>query len=385
MKPILYCLMVLLITGCKEKYESPVVSPVTGYLVVDGVINSGPGTASLTLSRTTKFDNRNIVYEKGAGVTVQGEDSSVYALLEKGQGIYSADNLNLKNTLKYRLRINASNGKRYLSDFVVVKNNPPIDSISWKIENNGVQLYVNTHDARNNARYYQWYYDEAWQIQSSYYSTLKYKITHSQSGDNYTVVYRDSTTFSYDPTIVNCWQFNAPLNLFLGSTAKLSQDIIYLPVNYIPPASIKLGVMYSIRLKQYTWTKEGYEFLEKMKRNTESTGSVFDPQPSELKGNISCISDASETVIGFFNISPVQEKRIFIRRSDVPSWQYAAGCFDVEIENVSDSIAHKALGLLPTVVEKQSPFGGIVTFKAAPPDCVDCTLRGSNKKPSYWP
>src|SRR5450432_4014857 len=125
MKQLLCCLLVLLVTGCKEKYNSPVHSPVTGYLVVDGVINSGPGTVSLTLSRTTKFSNTNIVYENNAAVSLQGSDSSVYFLDGKGQGVYSKDNLSLNNTIKYRLRITVTAGERYVSDFVQVLNNPP--------------------------------------------------------------------------------------------------------------------------------------------------------------------------------------------------------------------------------------------------------------------
>src|SRR5450432_2100043 len=134
-KLLLCCLLILLATNCKQRYDSPVHSPVTGYLVVDGVINSGPGAASLTLSRSTKFDNTNVVYEDGAAVSIQGTDSSVSFLDGKGQGVYSADNLILNNSLKYRLRISVSGGSDYVSDFVSVKNNPPIDSISWVRQN----------------------------------------------------------------------------------------------------------------------------------------------------------------------------------------------------------------------------------------------------------
>src|SRR5690242_5549969 len=97
-----YCAVLLLAAGCKERYESPIQSPTTGYLVVDGVLNGGPGPATITLTRTTKFDNKTIVYEKNAGVTVQGSDSSVRTLVEKTAGIYTADNLNLNTSLKYR-------------------------------------------------------------------------------------------------------------------------------------------------------------------------------------------------------------------------------------------------------------------------------------------
>ena len=383
MKFFLYIMVVLLVTGCKEKYDPPVQSPVTGYLVVDGVINSGPGAAAITLSRTTKFENKNMEYEKGALVKLEGEDNSMYTLVEKPQGQYSIDNISLDAGKKYRLRITVTGSKVYLSDFTTVKNNPPIDSISWKRQDDGVQLYVNTHDPLNNTRYYQWTYDETWQIQSDFVSTLKYKITSLPGeGQQYSVVYRDSSTFSFDSTIINCWQFNSPTNLSLGSTAKESQDIVYLPIAFVPKASIKLGVLYSLHIKQTTWSKEGYEFLERMKKNTEFTGTIFDPQPSELNGNIHCVTDAGEPVIGYFNICPLQEKRIFIQSSEVPSWGYNSGCYYVLLKNISDSIkANGGWSLLPTVVSS----GNISTFLAALPECVDCTLRGTNKKPAYWP
>jgi hypothetical protein len=384
----MYCLLVLLAMGCRERYDSPVHSPETGYLVVDGVINSGPGAASLTLSRTTKFDNKNIVYETGAVVNVQGQDSSVYPLTDRGSGQYSIDNINLNTAIKYRLRITASDGKQYASDFAAVKNNPPIDSISWIQSAEGAQLYINTHDPQNNTHYYQWVYDETWQIHSSYLSFIKYKTVSTPLPGNpyaysYTVVYRDSTTFSFDPDIIDCWQFNTPSSIFIGSTVALSEDRVYLPITLIPAASVKLGVLYSIHVKQYTWTQDGYQFLVNMKKNTESTGSIFDAQPSELKGNIHNVADATEPVIGYFNICPAQEKRIFIQNSQLPHWDYDPGCTEILVSSNSDSIA-KALSLLPTTVVDQIP-GGIVLFKAATPTCVDCTLSGTNKKPAYWP
>jgi hypothetical protein len=386
MKQRLYCLLVLLVTGCKENYDSPVQSPVTGYLVVEGVVNSGPGTAAITLSRTTKLDNRGIVYETGARVKLEGENNSVYSFVEQGSGKYSIDNLNLNGAIKYRLRITVKAGKEYLSDFAAVKNNPPIDSVNWKRENgDGLQLYINTHDPQNNTRYYQWAYNETWEIHSTYVSALKYKVVNQSPRNIYSVVYRDSSTFSFDPNIVTCWQYYSSNALLLGTTAKLSKDIVYLPIAFVPHGSIKLGVLYTINVKQYAWTKEGYEFLERMKKNTESTGSIFDAQPSELKGNIHCVTDTSEPVIGYFNICPVQEKRIFIKSSEVPSWGYQHYCETVEIKNISDSIIQLGLGLMPTVVATQTPSGNIATFYAALPECVDCTLRGSNIKPAYWP
>ena len=153
-KYITYLLLLFIAIGCKEKYISPVISPVTGYLVVEGIINSGSGETNITLSRTTKLSSQAIQYETGAKVYVQGEDNTSIALKEMNTGHFVVSNLNLNSTKKYRLSIITKDGKTYQSDFSSVKNNPPIDSVSWRREGRDVQLFVNTHDPNNNTKYY---------------------------------------------------------------------------------------------------------------------------------------------------------------------------------------------------------------------------------------
>ena len=382
MRKISHIVFFILLIGCKEVYDSPVESPVTGYLVVEGTINSGKGNTNIRLTRTTKLGNETIIFEKKAQVKVEGENNISYNLLEKTTGNYSADNLNLANTQKYRLRIKTSAGKEYLSDFVEVKKNPPIDAISWKKENDGgLQLYIETHDDQNKTLYYQWEYTETWEFHAVFYPNLKYRYV---MGVPQSVIYHDPITHSYDSTIAKCWQTNSSTSLQLGSTVKLSKDVVYLPLVAVPSQSWKLSVLYSIIATQYSWTKEGYEFLEKMKKNTEITGSVFDEQPSELKGNIHNVADPFEPVIGFVNICNIEQKRIWIASSDVPDWGYRLNCPDIEVENNPDSIAAKASDKLPIFPIDQLG-NGILTFSAAPRDCVDCTLRGTNKKPAFWP
>ena len=88
-------------------------------------------------------------------------------------GIYTSPNLNLVLNQEYRLRITTSNGKEYLSDYVIAKKTPLIDSLGFRQEDKGVQVYVNAHDDSNNTRYYRWDFDETWEIKSYYYSLFK--------------------------------------------------------------------------------------------------------------------------------------------------------------------------------------------------------------------
>ncbi|MCW3090093.1 MAG: hypothetical protein JWP81_1162 [Ferruginibacter sp.] len=379
MNKLLFLALVSLATGCKEKYISPAPLVTTGYLVVEGVINNGGGVTNLKLSRTTDLKNNSNITERAAIVKLESSSNGVLQLKENFAGNYSIDNLQLDTSLKYRLNIITGNNEQYLSDFVKIRNNPPIDSISWTRQNKGVEIFVNTHDPQNNSLYYQWQYDETWEFHSAYFATLKY-IIQANTGIKLGVTARLPT----DPEMYVCYQSNSSTSLLLGSSVKLSQDIIHLPVTLVPNASWKLSVLYSVFVKQYTWSREGYDFLERMKKNTESVGSVFDAQPSELNGNIHCISNPALPVIGFFNICTVREKRIFIKNSELPLWGFSEGCTTEVIENNRDSILKKASGLLPVDVAKGDPFL-IISFNAAPPSCVDCTLRGTNVKPFFWP
>lgn len=66
-------------------------------------------------------------------------------------------------------------------------------------------------------------------------------------------------------------------------------------------------------------------------------------------------------------------------------WLYKPDCPEIAVTNNSDSIQIKAIMLLPTNYKDINAMtGAIISFYAAPPECVDCRLRGSNIKPSFW-
>ena len=122
-----------------------------------------------------------------------------------------------------------------------------------------------------------------------------------------------------------------------------------------------------------------------MKKNTEGTGSVFDAQPSELVGNIHCTTNTSEPVVGYIDICNIQEIRTFIRNDQLPNWNFVSPCKPVELLNNIKAIDSAHGLLLPIDVARQSPFGGILSYYFDTPNCVDCTLTGSNIKPPFWP
>ena len=381
MRKIVYCCLSILLLCCKEKYEPPVNVPVTGYLVIEGYI-SAKGPAEIHISRTIALDDApTVINETLATVRLQGRDNTTYPLLEKSAGNYTNNLVNLNSAQTYRLYIKTREGKEYASDYVKVKIAPLIDSVGWIRETGGVQIYVNTHDPKNNTWYYRWTTEEMWEFHSIYYTRLEY-LRNPVTNDIIGVKWR-KPNMTVDETLFTCWQGENSTNLVLGSSAKLSIDSIHKPLINIPQTSWKLSVLYSVLVKQYALTKEEYEFLDKMKKNSEETGNVFGRQPSELKGNIHCLSNPSEPVIGYIGIANRQEKRIWISKQEVSDWRYYQSC---ETHNVTkDSAEWYSNFLTPVIPLDIDQSGTIQLFFAASHTCVDCTLRGTNKKPSFWP
>jgi len=384
---LLSCLFLILFftTGCKIEYRPPVESPKTGFLVAEGFINSDGGPTTITLSRTLKLyddtirDNR----ERNAIINIEGSNNATFPLHETGDGVYTSQPLQLDSTERYRLYIKTQYGNEYLSDFSSYRSTPHIDSLSWKRDNNGVKIYINTHDEKVQPGYYNWKYKETWEIHSTYYSTIQYFYTPGNPipvGVGYRK--RDQ---SADTALYKCWQHVTSSNVNIGSSEKLDRDLIYFPIMLIEPQSRKLSVLYSIRVYQYAISKEAYNYLKVLKTNSEEIGSITGPLPSELTGNIHCTTNPNETVIGFVEVSQEkQSERLFISNDELPGWGYKMQCSEVIVANGPESLRDNS-DLYPTHVYQSSPFG-IEKFYATPEiNCVDCRLYGSPVRPDFWP
>lgn len=371
MNKTLIPVFLLLLYGCKDRYDIALRDTDKSFLVVEGSLKLGQDSTVITLSRSVKVNERtNFRPVLRARVSVEDNAGRSMLLNETSNGRYGV-RLNLAPGNEYRLRIRTGDNKEYLSDYVVPKVTPPIDSISWAKENGDVIIYANTHDPANNTMYYKWDYDETWEIRSFYLANYQYV-------GGGTVI--ESPEYHY-----RCWKYNKSTTLNIATSARLSADVINeATLLLIHPGSEKLSVRYSILVKQESITKKAYEYFMMMKKNTESVGSIFDPLPSEWEGNIRCISNPDEGVIGFLTASSVTEKRIFITRREA-DWSFSQSCTEIlKVKNHPDSIKASFPAYLPWGTEL-TITGDIAYYISSIPTCVDCTTRGGNlAMPAYW-
>ena len=360
-------ILLLALHGCIEPFAPPEITSAEHYLVVDGALNTSPESSSqVKLSRTQN------IYEKGtpkleprAKVTVEGDKGTSYAFVEASPGVYTLVAKSFRDTEKFRLRIKTSAGKEYLSDYVPVVKNPPIDSLTYKVrpDRSGVQIYVNTHDPLDKTRFYRWSYDETWQYSMPLFSSYELK------GKD--IVYRLEN-------INTCWSSANPTTIVLGSSIKLSKDIIRdQGVTYVSALSGKLQAKYSILVKQYALTQEEFEYWNTLSKTTERTGSLFDPQPAEVTGNIKAVGDPSELVFGYFNASNRQEQRLFVNEY---LGRFSPACEPTD--TLSALEVPESLDLILTEFYANSP---IPYYIMGTTSCTDCRLQGGTiQRPSFW-
>ena len=376
----------LALAGCIDRYVPAVPEASQTYLVVDGFINS-QGSTQVLLSRTFSLSTHPAAppAETKATVAILDDAGRRYPLAESSAGTYTSPAQTLDPTRRYQLRIITSQGRDYVSDLVPVKTTPPIDQLTWQPKADGVQLYLSAQDATGSSRYYRWDYEETWQYTSAYRSTDEYvrslDLLRTRTDDIY-----------------NCWRTEPSTNIRQATTATLTRDaLVDYPLSFIPFfTSEKLRVRYSILVRQTAQTEAEYNYWELLRKNTEALGTLNDPVPVPLSGNVHALADASERVLGYVSAHSVTEQRIFIDHNDfvlprpnVGNYPYLTcdldtlGLVNSRLPSQAALPIFRAGGYVPVQAIRDSQ-GNIIAYSGSSAECVDCRLRGTNVKPSFW-
>jgi hypothetical protein len=390
MKKLKFALFIAIAAiGCKKAFfPQAITSDKNKYLVIEGVINNGTDSTIIKLSRTQKIDTTHTISaETGAIVSVESDANTGYKLTETVPGTYVAGPTGLDAAHKYRLHIKTADNKEYVSDYIAVKNAPPIDSVGFFAQANGVQLYVNSHDATNNTRYYRWDYQETWRFHAAYRSGY-----YSNGVDSLKA--RRVVDQVYD-----CFAGDASSSVSLVSTTKLAQDIVYqAPLTVIAATSEKIETRYSVLVKQYALSSDAYAFWLNLQNNTEKLGSIFDVQPSDNATNYRCVNNPTELVVGYLSVGATTTKRIFISADQLLKSYSPVYPYPCQLDTAFETPPHKGTipigALIPTnspyepvsalYLPPANPFGNPTAFTYSTVLCVDCTVRGTRAAPSFW-
>jgi hypothetical protein len=360
--------------SCVERFD-PTLSPnEINILIVEGYINAGPGETVIRLSRATALSGNQLVdFETFAKLAIVDNGNASFPLVETQPGTYKSGEINLPTDKQYRLYMKLSNGAEYSSELLPVKITPAIDSLSWEW-NDYLDIFVNSHDPESNTHYYQWEYQEDWQIRSPYRSTIEWK---------------DDTIKERDPLeslrMLNCWKSSRSHDLIFSSSYELERDVVKYNLIQIPKGGEQTSVKYSVIVKQHALTQDAYNYLRVIEKNTSQVGSFFDPMPSELFGNVHNLAQPDEPVVGYVGVSTTETKILFIENRDLPFVARGVRCPTAKFKQADQDSINKYLRpprfflLFDTWTERGEPWMSVMVK-----DCLDCRVYGSNVRPSYW-
>jgi hypothetical protein len=174
-----------------------------------------------------------------------------------------------------------------------------------------------------------------------------------------------------------CWVTKTAASIVVTNTVKNQADEIKdFIVQSIGPNEAKLHIRYSILVKQYSIDADLYNYWKLMKDVNENPGGIYSKIPTPVFGNITCC-DGANKALGYFAASSVKEKRLFINRSD----------HHMETININEGCTYFSYDVPPA--QQKIFFGTYVKFSevkvyTSSKGCADCTLFGTNVKPSFW-
>lgn len=354
-------------------------------LVIEGVISTEFKQHVVKISNTSQLAKAEFLPETNAIVTIRSNAGTI-PLIESGLGIYQTPPLQGKVGNRYQLLIETSNGKKYMSDQVVLKDNPGIAALYTRFSKglpalggkDGFEILLDTGDSTKTVRYYRWEAEETWEIRTPFESNFVWL------GGN-TVVFRTvpvSVCFITDS--VGSVITNTSLGL---STDKIKRQLI----QAIPADSRKMQVLYSINVRQFVVTPKAYLYWEAIRKVNQTQGGLYDTQPGVLQGNITRQDGAPETVLGFFDACEVREKRIFVRPLEYRSAGFVPIAFGdhcrflqqvpVPRDNIGEFYQDASRSNLRILGSSQ----GILYL--LPKECCECTSIDDAKtdRPIFWP
>jgi len=384
-KLFFYTALTCLLSSCVTPFSPVDLKDRAGILVVEGMILE-EGTI-VRLSRTVKIDEdiSMATFEdvNDAFIQVIDEENKVIAVAEKqiidgkiSPGVYVVNHaISFTPQMKYALDM-LINGKQYRSAFVTPVQTPEIDEVNWRLnDDDSFDFFVSTHDPEKQTNYFRWEFDEVWEIRSKYFEPFKYN-PDSKKFDIPQSILGENTFYCWDSVFSKSAYSKS--SLLVASSVKNTNGVIKNhKIHNIQPGTSRYSYLYSILVRQYGLEQEAYLYFENLIKNRDESGSVFAPQPSEKTGNIQCLSDPKETVIGYIFASEVKSYRSYIQMYQLQL---------THLEDQQDCIWR--FSYRPPNEEQAFAYGLTIVNdnEYVKIECANCTYRGGTKnKPDYWP
>lgn len=301
-----------MLTNCVEPYQV-----VDGFnedlLVVYASISNMEGPHYVSLSYSSSNVSEFNPPPANAKVKITDNLGNEVHLNHSGDGIYETPAF-FRPVVgnSYTLHIE-NNSKTYESAPCLLREPACIDSLYYEagtgiidnLERPVLNLKVEASLCSDSETFLRWEVEEDWKTE------LQRPITMSMIDDN-------TFRFLDDPEFY-CYKNDKITDINIASFENMTgNQITNINVgSLLSDESDRFLLRYRARVFQYSISKEEYVFLSQLKQTSEDVDNFFDRQPYELSGNIKCLTNPDESVLGFFQVDGVSTNDIYINLRDI--------------------------------------------------------------------
>lgn len=322
---ILFCCALFLLSSCETEIEDFKTENVSSAIVVYGEISNVDGPYNVRLNYVSAYSPYDITQFSGQPITdanvriVDGSGKET-AFYEKSKGYYLSP-VGFKGVVgqKYKLRIKLLDGKTIESNFQIINSAPELAEFSYsfqdatKVEDMRFPLKASIKDPK---------------------ATEDYYFVKRQDFRQFLLTCPTPPPPPAPTPPCNCLCWQAPQNTqpyllddFLLSGKNLSLDVGQLPYEDF--------TNWVVQLDAYSVSKETYTYWKRLEDQRKLNGGIFDKVPAQVVGNLKCITDPSQEVLGYFMVGGLTQKRLTVDRfNGIPEAAYQKLGFYVDFNNI---------------------------------------------------
>ena len=135
-------------------------------------------------------------------------------------------------------------------------------------------------------------------------------------------------------------------------------------------------------------TEEAYLYWKNIEDNSQNQGTIFSPTPSQMAGNIRCLSDPDLPVLGYIGAARQASARMYYDNSLEHFCTLRQLVREDDVEEITPGQFqeyYEKNAFLPQTINVE-PMTGDEVYVWASRTCVDCRFAGGTKnKPADWP
>ncbi len=310
--------LLVLVVACQDVYHHDDFDDSKIIPVIEGSIHNGNGPHILSLLYARPYNNDRYTNITGAEVTVIDNLGNIYAYDDSGMGKYICPEGRLDAQIgrSYFLHIELPDGTILESDPAMIPDTLSIERVYEEKQQREVvdRLPDNEISVRN-----EWgtatyividpdYPDKTFYRVYAFYSVHLY---HYEVGISYEYV-DDVEWVVYTHSVYDCmhslyWNSLPQIGVLdpdaSSNEYSRTELCFFLPDNRtLGPDTLEVLGKY-LTIKLFNFSRETYNYISAINEQLSSTSHLFDPIPTQIRGNMHCVNNPEQEVLGLFEVS----------------------------------------------------------------------------------